>query len=171
MNFTAAANAEAAAHAVIANVPIIVGDDGQPIVAETLRAAAVQMRLSHRCYACSTLHGVVKAGREGKIVYDVGDHVNSLKHARRMEQLRGPPPGVGVMQPNPVMYEPRVRCIACTLDPAGQPRLSQGASMTLATVDIHTGSPEHTRRVRDGRLAIYHAAHAGQPGRMAGEAW
>jgi hypothetical protein len=127
---------------------------------------------SYTCTICAYVDGVLKPNGDYQSLPDVARHNATTHHNRRVLSGRMPPAHVaGVSLQNPPLYRPVVRCVSCTLDPNGQPRVSSGSVMYLANVAAHVATENHHRRLGDGRLAVYDAAHRANPGRLMGELW
>ena len=99
-------------------------------------------------------------------------HNLTAAHLSRLD--RPLPPGMNESDINPPTWRPSVLCMPCCLTQDGEPRAHQPCFlMDLRAVPDHVATPYHQEHAdaADGRLAAYHAAHAGHPGPFAGEIW
>jgi hypothetical protein len=131
-------------------------------------------QLNHRLP--NTLHcQLCDPNRRASFIADWLAHCGTARHlvndtpARHAELV-----AVGAVMPfcvpEPPRYQPKLRCLTCSLSREGEPRLKY-LTVDPATAAQHVASPDHQRRVTDGRQAIYTAAHINHPGRFLGEAW
>ena len=141
---------------------------------EILRDGWVLLPQTSTCNICAYDGNRLKANGCGQHIPCMWWHItSSTDHKRRVNAGRIPPHPLPPSVVNAPQYQAVVRCIPCTLDPQGWPRLSAGGSMQPASVAAHIATPDHIRRstAPDHRLLDYHTRHAYHAGRLPNELW
>ena len=83
-----------------------------------------------------------------------------LSHVRAMVAAGDHVPAeADMLQPGPVTYTLVGRCRYCALRPDGRPRVTMGYQMLPEVWGLHVATPEHIRRMGDGRRERYEDAH------------